>query len=102
MSGPTRPIRPNINETNRALNRRVEIVILPAEKPGDLVAVPLPPAKPSLLVQGLQLPLDAELTFLRSIEERNGQVTLSAQLPDGGRWQACQRPPSGSCALRVT
>ncbi|MGB0588772.1 MAG: hypothetical protein ACPGU1_03740 [Myxococcota bacterium] len=86
--GPTRPIRPNINETNRALNRRVEIAILPAEKAADLGPVPITPVKPGILAQGLRLPVGADLTFMRSIEERDGQVTISTQLPNGGRWHA--------------
>ena len=108
--GPTRPIRPNINESNRALNRRVEVAVLPREKPGDLGTVPLPPAKPTLSIQGLPLELDSELTFMRSLEEREGQMALSAQLPNGGRWQALvslealsgasQQPPASQDPLR--
>ena len=86
--GPTRPIRPNINESNRALNRRVEIAVLPAARAEDLSPVPKAPSKPELLIQGLRLPLDPQLGFLRSVEERSGQLTVSASLPSGGRWQA--------------
>ena len=86
--GPTRPIRPNINESNRALNRRVEVAILPAERAEDLSPVPQAPSKPEIIAQGLRLPLDPQFGFLRSVEERGGRMTLSARLPSGGRWQA--------------
>jgi len=83
--GATRPIRPNINETNRALNRRVEVAVLP---PGALGQVPVPRAKATITVQGLVLTLDPDTTFLRSLQPAHGELTVSAQLPGGGRWQA--------------
>ena len=85
--GSARPVAPNTNDTNRQLNRRVAITVLPPELL-PLPPVPEPRFKPQVAVQGLSVELGKDLSFIASVKRPPGdRVAVDLTLPTGMRWQ---------------
>lgn len=83
--GGTRPLVPNIGERNRKQNRRVELVIMPAENAADLVAPDLPVSAARALALGRALQLDKDGVFFDNIARPSGPVAITLTDSDGNR-----------------
>ncbi len=85
--GGTRPLRPNVGERNRAFNRRVEIVVLPADEAAALKAPEAPKVRASLRVQDQQVPVEADGTFVATVPRPNEGRPLAVLMEsaDGAR-----------------
>jgi hypothetical protein len=81
--GATRPLRPNVTDRNKALNRRVEIVILPPEDLRALAAPPLPTFPPRAFVQGAEVAVTDGL-FTHPVP-RADAMAFSLESADGAR-----------------
>ena len=65
--GGTRPLKPNLSEKDRRFNRRVELTVLPAERPEGLLPISNRQPKAAVKVQGLDAVLAADDTFVRAV-----------------------------------
>ncbi len=65
--GGMRPLKPNLTEKDRRFNRRVELTVLPPERPDALLPIPNRQLKAAAVVQGLDAVLGADDTFVRAV-----------------------------------
>ncbi|MCB9727536.1 MAG: hypothetical protein H6744_02450 [Deltaproteobacteria bacterium] len=87
--GPYQPRVPNISDRNRALNRRVELVVLDAVKTEERVDLPREDPRPRARVQRLEATLGAGGRFLRSVARpADGHLLVQLTARGGATWEA--------------
>jgi len=84
--GSTQPLRPVISKRDNEFNRRVELTVLPRERPQQLQAPPVRDAKPQVLVQGLPTELGTLASYARSVTRpQNGRLAVALTNAKGQR-----------------
>lgn len=84
--GSTQPLRPVLSKRDNDYNRRVELTVLPPERPQQLQAPTKRPVKPEVVVQGLKVPLGGESGYARTVTRpTSGQVAIALTNAKGQR-----------------
>ena len=99
--GGARPLRPNVSDKDRRFNQRVEVTILPRERPEALLPIPSRQLRAGASIDGLDAPLsDDGVTFVRSVARPSaGLLPLEVVDRRGARLEAvvdlAELPPLG-------
>ncbi len=81
--GSTRPLRPNDSARNKAVNSRVELIILPPEDERSLSTPPLPQYPPRAFVQGREVEVSGT-SFMQAVGLSDA-MAFSLEARDGAR-----------------